>query len=202
MKGQDYCAACLKAEAALASMKMAGGGEELARMKRTLIGCAVVLLVLVVIPMLLLVYPMFKLGDIGRCRDNLKRIYGALTSYAKENDGWFPSDNNDLRPLFEENLLSDFDSFHCPGTKDMSGGIGDVGGPAASGQTFPPGSSYLYQGGLSLPDKGETALPLLWDRSPRNHRGKGVNVLRADGAVRFETKELSRIKLRKIVNDE
>ncbi|MDP2896548.1 MAG: hypothetical protein Q8Q12_08305, partial [bacterium] len=77
----------------------------------------------------------------------------------------------------------------------------EAGGPGGfQGSGFPPGSSYLYQGGLSLPGKAERAQPLVWDRSPRNHRGKGINVLRSDGSIRFETKELSRIRLRKLTS--
>lgn len=171
----------------------------MARMKRTLIGCAVVLLALVIIPMFLLIYPMFKLGDIGRCRANLKTIYEeGLLVYAEQNDGWFPPDNNDLKPLFEKNLVKNAELFRCPGAKGMFGG---TGGATGSAQAFPPGSSYLYQGGLSLPERKEPARPLLWDRSRRNHRDKGINVLRTDGSVRFETKRLSRIRLRRSVTD-
>ncbi len=199
--GKEYCAACLKAEAALASARLAGGGDELARMKKAMIGCAVVLMALVMIPMVLLIYPMFKLGDIGRCRDNLKRIHRALVTYAEQNDGQFPPDNNGLKPLFTGGCLADAGVFRCPGAKGVFGEMGDLASPAASARSFPPGSSYLYQGGLTLPRRGEAYKPLLWDRSTRNHRGKGINVLRTDGNVRFETKGLSRIRLRRIGKD-
>ncbi|MDP2898258.1 MAG: B-box zinc finger protein, partial [bacterium] len=103
---RDYCGACLKTEAAIATAKMAGSGEELARMKHTLVGCSMVLLALVVIPMLLLIYPMFRLGDIGRCRANLKKLYQeALLIYAEQNNEQFPPDNNDLKPLFDKGLV-------------------------------------------------------------------------------------------------
>jgi hypothetical protein len=198
-KEKDFCAACLQAEAAFASAQMAGGAEELARMKRTLIGCSVVLLILVIVPMLLLIYPMFKLGDIGRCRANLKTIYKeALLVYAEENGGWFPPDNNDLKPLFDQGLVKNAVVFRCPGT-DV--GLHATSDGSGSSQAFPPGSSYLYQGGLRLPDNKESPKPVLWDRSRRNHRGKGINVLRTDGSVKFETKELSRYRLRKTGTD-
>jgi hypothetical protein len=180
---------------------MAGGGEELARMKHTLVGCSVVLLALVVIPMLLLIYPMFRLGDIGKCRANLKKLYQeALLIYAEQNSEQFPPDNNDLKPLFDKGLVKTAELFRCPGVKNSFDEAGGPGGFQGSG--FPPGSSYLYQGGLSLPGKGERAQPLVWDRSPRNHRGKGINVLRSDGSIRFERKELSRIRLRKLTSRE
>jgi len=198
---KEYCPACLKGEAALASAHLAGGAGEVARMKRTLIGCSVVLLALVTIPMFLLIYPMFKLGDIGRCRANLKGIFEALAVYAEENEGWFPPDNNDLKPLFEQNLVESTELFYCPGAKQTLGGMEGGRRLTASPQAFPPGSSYLYQGGLRLRESGKQARPVLWDRSPRNHRGKGINVLREDGAVRFQTKGLSRIRLRTIVTD-
>ena len=165
-------------------------------MKHALIGCSVVLLALVLIPMVLLVYPMFTLGDIGSCRANLKELYQeALLVYAKENNEQFPPDNNNLKPLFDRGLVKTADLFQCPGAMGL---VQEGGGPGkASSSGFPPNSSYLYQGGLRLPGKGERAQPLGWDRSPQHHRGKGINVLRTDGSIHFETKELFRFRLRK-----
>ena len=60
-EGKSYCAPCLKAEVAVGIAGMRGGADELARMKRSLIGCSLVLIVLVVAPMLLLIYPCFWL---------------------------------------------------------------------------------------------------------------------------------------------
>lgn len=192
----DYCAACLKAEAAIVAARMVGGGKELSRMKRALVGCSVVLLGLVLIPMVLLVYPMFRLGDIGGCRANLKKLYQeALLVYAEENNGQFPPDNNNLKPLFDRGLVTNAEWFRCPGAIGL---VQEGGGPReTSSSGFPPNSSYLYQGGLPLPGKGEPSQPLAWDRSPQHHRGKGINVLRTDGSIQFETKELSRFRLRK-----
>lgn len=193
---KNYCASCLKAEAAVVAARMAGGGRELSRMKRSLVGCSVVLLALMLIPMVLLVYPMFKLGDIGGCRANLTKLYQeALLVYAERNDGQFPPDNNNLKPLFDRGLVKTAELFRCPGAIGLLQGEGGPRGPSSSG--FPPNSSYLYQGGLRLPEKGEPAQPLVWDRSPQHHRGKGINVLRTDGSILFETKELSRFRLRK-----
>ncbi len=170
----------------------------MARMKRSLIGCTVVLIALVLIPMFLLIYPYFKLGDVGRCRANLKKIHEALVVYAKENDGWFPPNNNDLRPLLTSHYIQDWKLFICPGAKkSKSTTMEKMSASTGFGGTFPPGMSYLYQGGLSVPEKDETAKPLMWDRSSRNHRGKGINILRADGAVKFTTKGFSRIRLHK-----
>ncbi len=198
-KDEDYCPACLKAEAALASARMPGGTEELARMKRALIGCSVLLLALVIVPMVLLIYPMFKLGDIGRCRVNLKTVYeDALLRYAEENEGWFPPSNDDLKPLFEKGLVRSVDLFRCPGAKDT---LRATPSNSSSAPVFPPESSYTYQGGLRLPERQESPKPLLWDRSPTNHRGKGINVLRTDGSVEFERKNLSRFRLRKTGTD-
>jgi len=168
-------------------------------MKKSLIGCSVVLLALVLTPMVLLIYPWFKLGDVGRCRANLKKIHRALVAYAKKNDGWFPAENNDLRPLFTTKCLNDTDAklFHCPGRKDVFAGTENVKGSLGSGQTFPPGMSYLYQGGLGLPEEEDPPGRIMWDRSPRHHGGKGINVLYSDGTVKFR-KGLSRIRLRRI----
>jgi len=197
-QGKDYCAPCLKAEVTITTARLAGGGQELARMKRSLIGCTVVLIALVLIPMFLLIYPYFKLGDVGRCRANLKKIHEALVVYAKENDGWFPPNNNDLRPLLTSHYIQDWKLFICPGAKkSKSTTMEKMSASTGFGGTFPPGMSYLYQGGLSVPEKDETAKPLMWDRSSRNHRGKGINILRADGAVKFTTKGFSRIRLHK-----
>lgn len=200
-QGKDYCAPCLKAEVTIATARFGGGGDELARMKKSLIGCSVVLLLVVLTPMFLLIYPYFKLGDVGRCRANLKKIYKALVVYAKENDGWFPPDNNDLKVLFTEDHLDhlkDMKLFFCPGAKGMSPTIGPMGDSTRPGQKFPPGMSYNYQGGL--PEQKKSPKPLMWDRSSGNHRGKGINVLHTDGAVKFK-KGLSRIKLRRIDTD-
>lgn len=198
-RGKVYCAPCLKAEVAVATARLGGGERELARMKKTLIGCSVVLLALVVTPMILLIYPCFKLGDVGRCRANLTKIYKALDAYARRNDGWFPADNNDLRPLFVDGYLKETDAelFRCPGVKGALTRTGSIRDSSAWDETFPPGMSYLYQGGLALPEKGKEGRPLLWDRSSRNHRGKGINVLYTDGQVKFVTKGLARLRLRR-----
>jgi len=201
-QGKDYCGPCLKAEAAVAAARLAGGSGELARMKRWLIGCSVILMALVLTPMFLLIYPCFSLGDIGRCRGNLEKIYEALEAYAEQNDGRFPANNNDLGPLFGKYLKdSDVKLFHCPGAKGGLAKAKEMRGSTASRGTFPPRMSYIYQGGLSLPEKQEPPKPLMWDRSPGNHRGKGINVLYTDGAVKFKTKGLSRMKLRRINTD-
>jgi hypothetical protein len=196
---EEFCPACLKAEVVLATSRMGGSARELVRMKRTLTGCAVILLALAVIPMVILIYPVFRLGDVGRCRDNLKRIHAALVRYSEENEGRFPPENNDLGPLFEGEFLKDVKVFRCPGTKRFLGKGGSSLSLSYSSREFPSGSSYLYQGGLLLPEADEASTALLWDRSPRNHRGKGINVLGTDGAVKFETKELSRIRLRRML---
>ncbi len=201
LSAKDYCAACIKAEVVLASARMGGGERELARMKRTLVGCAVALIAALAIPMFFLIYPVFRLGDVGRCRGNLRAIYTALALYAKQNDGAFPARNNDLLPLFTAKLLKDTNVFRCPGSRGAFGEMAGMGDSLASAHSYPPGSSYLYQGGLHLPGKGEPPEPAMWDRTPKNHRGKGVNVLRSDGTVKFETKELSRFRLRKTVGE-
>jgi len=202
LSGKDYCAACMKAEVVLASARMGGGERELARMKKTLVGCSVVLIAVLAIPMFLLIYPIFRLGDVGRCRSNLKAVYSALVMYAEQNEGAFPVNNNDLLPLFTRKFLKDMEVFRCPGGKSAFGETIGTMDPSGSGRTYPPGSSYIYQGGLRLPESKEPPSPLMWDRSPRNHRRKGVNVLRTDGAVKFEKKGLSRIRLRKIAGEE
>jgi hypothetical protein len=200
-QGKDYCAPCLKAEVTITTARLAGGGQELARMKRSLMGCSVVLIGLVLIPLFLLIYPCFKLGDIGRCRANLEKIHGALLVYAKENDGWLPPNNNDLRPLLTGDHLRDWKLFICPGAKRKSSSTERMSGSTGFGVTFPPGMSYLYQGGLALPEEEKAAKPLMWDRSSQNHRGKGINVLRTDGSVKFRTKGFSRIKLHRVNTD-
>lgn len=199
-RGKTYCGPCQKAEVALATTHPGSDAADLARMKRSLIGCSVVLLALLLIPMFLLIYPCFRLGDVGRCRTNLKEVYEALVSYAEENDRQFPPENNNLSPLFSSKYRKHLDAkiIHCPGAGGDTNRTGRLSDSAESGSLFPQAMSYLYQGGLSLPRKGERAKPLMWDGNSRNHRGKGINVLYTDGTVEFKTKGLSRFRLHRI----
>ncbi len=199
-QGKEYCAPCLKGEVTVATARLKGNEAELARMKRSLIGCSAVLLIVVLTPMFLLIYPCFKLGDVGRCRANLGKIYKALVTYAKEHDGWFPPDNNDLRPLFTEGRRKDTKWFTCPGGERMSASVESMRPSMGSAETFPPGMSYFYQGGLGLPEEGESAKPLMWDRTSGNHRGQGINVLHTDGHIKFR-KGRSGIKLHRMESD-
>jgi len=198
-EGKNYCSACLKAEAVVTPLwrGLGGGADELSRMKRSLIGCSVVLIVVLLTIMFLIVYPLLRPLDVGRCGANLKKVYEALLAYAEENDGWFPPENDDLLPLLEGNYLKDAKLLLCPGARRAFGEQEHMRG---SGRSFEGAISYHYQGGLGLPEEKESPQSLMWDTTRRNHRGKGINVLYTDGVVKFTTKGLAKIRLRTIHN--
>ena len=58
-----------------------------------------------------------------------------------------------------------------------------------SAATVGTGMSYFYQGGLKLSENADERVPLLWDQSSSNHRGKGINVLHTNGTVEFCKKD-------------
>ncbi len=201
-QGKLYCAPCRKAEVALGTTRLTGGTSDLARMKKSLIGCSVILLAVILLPMALMIFPLFSLGDVGKCRANLKQIYKALVEYTEEYDGGFPPGNNDLSPLFVKHLSgSDMKLLQCPGRGSRTSRTGGSGTSLTSEQPPVRLRSYLYQGNLSLPMEGDSPKSLMWDRDSFNHRGKGINVLYTDGTVKFETKRLSRFHLRKTDGD-
>ncbi len=180
---------CRKCQLIMANISETIGFKEkynLRKFRLAFGGCLVLIFVGIVAMILALIVPYLRLGTARRCNSQLKQVHKALYAYANDNDGLFPPDNNDLTPLYATKYSRGIDLFEalkCPGTKNVV--TIPVHLKDDSPATVGTGMSYFYRGGLSISSDESKLVPFLWDQSPENHRGKGINVLYTNGRVKF-----------------
>ncbi|MFQ6097155.1 MAG: type II secretion system protein [Armatimonadota bacterium] len=114
------------------------------------------------------------------CLNNLQQIGIALHFYAEDHDGRLPPADDDFTPLCPRYIATP-DSFVCP-----SSGVLPSGPPTATSSEEGPAvaapptiaTSYIYIGGKTLRDRGDTAVAA--DGSATLHTN-GANVLLLSG---------------------
>ena len=155
-------------------------------MRVVLGGCFFVILAGLAAMILLMVIPYIRLRPVIQCSRQLKQVYGVLYAYADDNSWKFPANDNDLTQLYSPKYSKGVDLFKalkCPGTTNV------INTPTHlkdnSTAVIGPGMSYLYKGDLSPSTNNKSQVHLLWDQSPQNHGGKGINVLYTNGTVKF-----------------
>ena len=160
-------------------------------------GCFVLVFLALLTAIASIVIPFLRLTSERRCMGQLRQVYQVLTTYAEDNGGMLSPDNNDLRPLFNPKYSKGYDLMQllrCPGTKNDVEVPDDLKDDSKS--TIGAGMSYFYQGGLRISDDENEKIPLLWDQSPENHKGKGNCILYTNGVVTFTDKEFPVLKVR------
>ncbi len=95
------------------------------------------------------------------CKSNLRQIALACQVYADDNDGWFPTDIEQLDLAFAD----DRNVFKCPSAAPDDGSV-----------------SYVLVPGLS--EKMPAEFMLAYDKA-ENHQGAGCNVAFVDGHVEW-----------------
>ena len=192
IRGEFYCKDCKDIATKFAQSLPFVDKYNIRALKATILGCGVLIVVACIIPFIILIYSYFSIQTELRCRDRMMMLYKVLTIYAREHGMFFPPDNNDLRPLFGEKYTMKFGLFKCPGTENIvtekSHLKDDSGSPTGTGM------SYFFQGGCMKSYDKKTRIPLLWDQSPKNHKGKGINVLYTNGSARFITEDFPELK--------
>jgi len=179
VRGKFYCADCLSGTMALESVLPFKEKYDFRAIKWTVLGCGLLLVAAVFVSIFMLVYTFMRLDTQIECRNlKLMPLYTAMQAYASEYNA-YPPDNNDLRPLYGKHGTR-LTYFVCPGTDNIVSRAEHLkdDNVAPEGE----GMSYFYQGGHRfIRDKGDEPLPILWDQSPANHKGRGVNVIFNDG---------------------
>jgi len=179
-RGKFYCPDCVDGTIALESVLPFREKYDIPAIRRTVLGCGIVLVASVFGSLALLIYTYMKLDTQMDCRNmNLRLLHNAMAAYAREYNA-YPPEDNDLRPLYDTGHVSRLGLFVCPGTQNQ------VTEPAhlKDDRTSPEGAgmSYLYRGGYGFAvEEGDEKLPLVWDQSVENHKGRGANVIFKDG---------------------
>jgi hypothetical protein len=184
-RGKFYCPNCLSGAVALESVLPFRERYDFRAIRWTVLGCGVALIVVVFVSIFMLIYSYMRLNKPLECRDlKLVPLYKVLAAYAREFNA-YPPDNNDLRPLYGPHTTN-LHFFVCPGTRNIVTRVEDLKDDSASPEG--EGMSYFYQGGYRfIRDKAEEPQPLVWDQSPANHKGRGVNVIFNDGHHEYWT---------------
>lgn len=177
--GKFYCADCTEAGKALEELQPFRERYDRPSIRRTVLGCGIALVVFIIGSIVLLIYTFMRIDTLTDCKATMeKRVYPLLVDYAK--DGAYPPNNNDLRVLFDRDIRLNLHLFECPGTTNTVTTREHLKDDSAS--PTGPGMSYFYQGGYGyVLEPDETELPLFWDQSPANHKGRGVNIIFKDG---------------------
>ncbi len=111
------------------------------------------------------------------CASNLRQVGMVLQMYAQENEGRFPKGETSgkiFKILEEKGTLGSLELLNCPANPVDEVDLGD-----------PDGVGYYID--PAIPEEYDRQRVIAADRSPweRNHDGEGVNVLFADGSVKF-----------------
>jgi hypothetical protein len=191
-RGKFYCPNCVSGAVALESLMPFRERFDFRAIKWTVLGCGVALIAAVFVSIFMLVYTYMRLDKQFECRDlKLRPLYQVMASYAREYNAYPPADN-DLRPLYGKHTTN-LHLFVCPGTQNIVTRVEDLKDDSASPEG--EGMSYFYQGGFGfIRDKDEQPQPLVWDQSPANHKGRGVNVIFNDGHHEYWTERVPELR--------
>ena len=193
LKRRSLCHKCLDIEVAFEENRLQSSRSPA---KKVGWGCALALLLFFVFAALALVLPYFKGKKVDTCRNNLKAIHQLLIEYAEDFGGKLPPVNNDLTPLVTwGGTRIDLKKFGCPSTTNELSHSSNLKDDSASADG--PGMSYFYQGGLSVSSSRGRKLPrvpVVWDQSPANHRGKSIYVLYLNGEIEQLNKNFPKLK--------
>jgi prepilin-type processing-associated H-X9-DG protein len=184
-RGKFYCPDCLSGTVAIESLLPFRERFDFRAIKWTVLGCGVALIVVVFVSIFMLIYTYMRLDKQLECRDlKLRPLYQVMAAYAREYNA-YPPDDNDLRPLYGRHTTN-LHFFVCPGTTNTVTGVEHLKDDSASPDG--EGMSYFYRGGYRfIRDKEDEPQPLVWDQSPANHKGRGVNVVFNDGHHEYWT---------------
>lgn len=199
-RGKFYCPECVDGTIAMESVLPFREKFDNRAIRWTVLGCGLLLIAAVFVSIFVLVYTYMRFDTQLDCKTRMKTLYGKLAVYAREYNS-YPPRNNDLRPLLDERYTvkvprknrANFALFVCPGTENIVTRLEHLqdNGTAPDGE----GMSYFYQGGHGFViETGDEALPLLWDQTPANHKGRGVNIIFKDGHHRCGTDEVPELR--------
>jgi len=206
--GKFYCLDCVskiqdkyhchKCQTILANITDTIGFTEkynLRKFRIAVSGCLVLFIIGIITMAVLIIIPYLRLGTAIPCNRQLKQVYKTMFAYANDHDGLFPPENNNLIPLYATKYSKGIDllkKLKCPGTENI------VSIPAHlkddSDARIGTGMSYFYQGGLNRSDDENELIPLLWDQSPENHKGRGINILYTNGSINFYKEDYPEVK--------